>query len=324
MVNHFASLLVNFNLSYLESERDEYLLGGNAVDVSDFLLVTQGGYYLYINGAVSQQDARKDYSALTNKDYSPMNLPDALETFHSILYPEKSSKYYKQFLLYSYLRLIDATNLREQVKAYDKRITYDLEEFSEYFRSPRLSPTTTNDLSFKLLVSGDMVTNEFTEAFSNHIVVSQIGQTGAISIYSITQREYYKPGVPSSSKLTGMDVDISQFIDPTKPTVTRPIALSETGLSIILTGPFDQFSQTLGKVWTFSAEAPFVFDYSSKLALIDNSDQKIDTMLNYARDISNPVFENIWRGHHNSVYRLAGLLVAYVERMNFVWETKRT
>jgi hypothetical protein len=121
-----------------------------------------------------------------------------------------------------------------------------------------------------------------------------------------------------------MEIDLSQYIDPLRPTVTKPIALSDTGLSITLTGPFNQFALTSGKVWTFSAEAPFIFDYSSKLALINSSTQKVDDMLNYAKDIANPVFENIWRGHHNSVYKLAGLLVAYVERMNFVWETKRT
>jgi hypothetical protein len=324
MVNHFASLLVNFNLSYLEAERDEYLLAGDNLDIPDFLLVTQGGDYLYISGATSQQETRRDYSALTNKDYSPMVLPEALENFHNILYPEKSSKYYKQFLLYSYLRLINATSLKDQVKVYDKRITYDLEEFSEYFRSPRLSPTNTNDLNFKLLVSGDMTTSDFTQAFSNHIIVSQIGQTGTISIYSITQGEYYTPGEPPSSRLAGMEIELSQYIDPLKPTITRPIALSDTGLSIILTGPFDRFSSTSGKAWAFSAEAPFIFDYNSKLALINNSDQKIDAMLNYAKNISNPVFENIWRGHYNSVYKLAGLLAAYVERMNFVWETRRT
>ena len=323
MVNHFASLLCNLNLSYLDIERDEYLLAGDSPDSPDFFLVTQGGYYIYLDGSVAQE-ASKSYSVLTNRNYNPIELPPELGNFHSLLFSEKGSKYYQQFLLYCYLRVVAATNLKDHVKTFDNRITYNLEEFSEYFRSPRLSPTTTNDINFKLLVSGGMDTSEGTESFSNHIAISQLQNTSKVAIYSITQREYYRPGEFSSKTLTGMEVNLSEFIDPARPQVTKPIALSDTGLTISITGPFDRFTDTPGKVWTFSTEAPFVFDFSSKLALIKNSDSKVDEMLNYAKDITNPVFENIWRSHHNSVYSLAGLLVAYVERMNLIWETRRT
>lgn len=323
MVNHFASLLSNLDLSSTMGDRDEYLLAGGSLDTAEFFLVTRGGDRIYLSGAV-EQESIKSYSALTYKYYIPLELPPELENFRSLLFAERGAKYYQQFLLYCYLRLLAATNLKDYVKVYDKRITYDLEEFSEYFRSSRLSPTTTNDTRFKLLVHGNMPTDDSSESFANHVVVGQLHNTSAISIYSVTQAEYYKPGKFASKRIDGMSVELLDFIDPSNPRVTKPIALSDTGLSISLTGPLDQLTSTANKVWTFSTEAPFIFDFPAKLALIKNSDRKVDAMLSYSKDSVNPAFEYIWRAHPNSIYALAGLLLAYVERVNLVWETRRT
>ena len=95
MVNHYASLLLN-------------LPGQNA----------PGGVQSYF----------------INHDYYPVNLPIDLAQLYGFLFPTGTSNYQKQFLCYNYLRLLDSTGLTDTLLSFDKRITYDLNTLTEYFR----------------------------------------------------------------------------------------------------------------------------------------------------------------------------------------------
>ena len=95
-----------------------------------------------------------------------------------------------------------------------------------------------------------------------------------------------------------------------------------------ITGPFQggdiDFSTTSTKTWSFTVETPFNFNFSSKFDELETSYQAVDDMFLKYRESSNVSYEHLWRQHFNSVYRFAGLLLAYVERVNQVWQSEAT
>jgi hypothetical protein len=78
------------------------------------------------------------------------------------------------------------------------------------------------------------------------------------------------------------------------------------------------------KIWSFSSNVPPRFDLLSKIKEIDARDYVVDNMLNFNKDHCDISYENIWRQHYNDIYRFAGLLLAYVERVNLVCQKRLT
>jgi hypothetical protein len=78
------------------------------------------------------------------------------------------------------------------------------------------------------------------------------------------------------------------------------------------------------KIWSFSTNIPPKFDLIGKIKEIDSRDYVVDNMLSFHKDGCDVNHENIWRQHYNDVYRFAGLLLAYVERVNLVCQRRLT
>jgi hypothetical protein len=113
------------------------------------------------------------------------------------------------------------------------------------------------------------------------------------------------------------------------PTISRSIAIGETGLKFNITGPFTAeapkgFLTTGNRTWAFSAEAPFTFDFSAKMKELTANYQIVENMLAYGEELCNLSYSRMWHMHYNDTYRLAALLLAYVERVDFVWQKRLT
>jgi len=63
-----------------------------------------------------------------------------------------------------------------------------------------------------------------------------------------------------------------------------------------------------------------VFDFNAKLNELLLNSLAVDDMLNYSKELCSTTYENLWRTHYNVVYKFVGLLLAYVERVNLVWQ----
>jgi hypothetical protein len=316
MVNHFASLLANLDMVNSSIAFQHYTLSTSHTGQG---LILSTGNPLGIEELEGVPSINKDYSVLINKDYNPIILPAELQQFYNIIFHASASKHYKQFLLYCYLRLIAATDRAADVKTYDNRISYVLDDLVDFFHTPRLLVVQNPQEPFQLLVSGNFSTSTDVKSGVNHFAVRQVGNSSNILIYSLTDHLYVKQGETASMDPVNMEIALD-FIG----NVSAPVTIGGTGLSITLAGDFNTFNNTANKLWFFSAEAPLKFDLLGIVSELEACQEVVSNMLGFGRDHCNISYENMWNQHFNIVYRFAGLLLAYVERVHNVWRMTLT
>jgi hypothetical protein len=309
MVNHFASLLSNLNLYAMAQTAVSYLL----VASDNHNVVSSDSYLIELAGEYERSaEMVQLVSPIVNRNFNQIDLPQELKPFYNILFPESASNYYKQFLLYCYLRIVDSTDRREEIKKYDNRVSYNLDLIRDYFKFNRVYLDDTNPKDYKLLVFGKLLSSTSANFYSNSFLISQVPNTPGVQVYSSTQNQFYKPfslPTPSSNNST---ITLSS----TRAGITDPVPVGDTGLFFSIVGSFDNFLSPYSRSWKFTAEAPFHFDFSAKMVEFENYQHVVDKMLNYRKSECNASHENLWNMHHSDVYRFAGLLLAYVERVN--------
>jgi hypothetical protein len=328
MVNHFATLLANMSLKEYNYLVGKYALATNKQLMKAVAIPNRAGAYISLNKKFAYPQVISYQTFLLNQDYVKVNLPIALREFHNLLFSSNSGVYYNQFLLYCYLKLIESTSLSDDVKKYDKRITYRLEEIDEYFSLARVSPVRSTQNAYNLLIFGNPETPDNPEHPVDSITISQVPYTNKVLVYSAIEKKYYKNGVAPSADSEEMQIPLT-VPDPSKG-ITAPVQIGSTGLSFSIGGDLgnldnsSDFVASPYKTWKFSVEYKMKFDFLDKFNQIEQSQRVVEDMLNYSKTLCNMSYENIWQQHFNSVHRFAGLLMAYVERMNLVWERKLT
>jgi hypothetical protein len=328
MVNHFATLLANMSLKEYNYLVGKYALAADKQTFSAIAIPNKTGAYISLNKLFAYPEITNYQSLLLNYDYVKIDLPIALKEFHKLIFPEKNGIYYNQFLLYCYLKIIDSTIFSEEVKIYDKRITYRLAEIQEYFGASRISPVTSYQNEYDLLVFGSPETPNNPEHPLDVFTIKQVPYTNNVLVFSSMDKKYHKHGFAPSSNAEVMQIPLS-VVSPEKG-LTTPTKIGTTGLSFSIGGDIGDLSNSSNfvssedKTWKFSVEYKMHFDFFDKFNQIVQSQRTVEDMFDYARSNSNLNYENIWHRHFNSVYRFAGLLLAYVEKINLVWERKLT
>ena len=287
MVNHYASLLLNLAGEKYVSENKSYFTG---------------------------------------YDYSPIELPLALQQFYYSLFPRESSFYYKQFLCYCFLRILDSVNMYSDVIKYDPRVTYDLDDLKEYFRLNRISSPTTSNFAFNLVVLGKYEIKQSNNYYFNSYTVEQNEFLPEVYVYSDVDKVFLKNEKQSAIKSDDMRIPL--FIAPTKgstpASMTQSVPVGNTGLSFVLTGNFSslpgegKFTQTANKYWNFIVESPFTFEFIEFFNQLTRKESSIARMINYG-EAKTPTNLNIWMNHFNEAYRFAGLLNMFIEKVNTEW-----
>ena len=315
MVNHFATLLANIDLSYTDITKRYKHLNNSAIDLgttknqkittSIFDLIPKKVY---------------KYSVLIARNYIPIALPYELESFYNLLFPDNSSNYYKLFLLYNYLRLVEATDRKKDITKYDGRISYDINSIEEYFRFDKKTKPLSSSPEFQLLLNGSYIVDETVNNYKNDFIIYQIDSSRDILVYSTTQQLFYKKGEKPKKNPTGMAHVLSIGADSK---LSQVIDIPGTGLTFCITGPLDNFMSSANKRWGFSVENAFKFDFKDLLDNIEKNSRIVENMLNYNRASSNLTYERLWQMHYNDVYRFVGLLLSYIEKVNTVWQNAR-
>jgi hypothetical protein len=223
--------------------------------------------------------------------------------------------------LYSYLRIVDSTDRKDDIKKYDNRLTYDLSSIEEYFRFYKKTSPVASDQNYTILVSGDLKTDEQVNGYKNDFVIYQQENSRNLYVYSITQSRFYKKGQAPSKNPTGMENLLSFGSSASS---SNLIEIGDTGLRFAIAGPLDNFMTTADKRWGFSAEAPFKFDFNECLKHLEQNTRIVEEMLAFDSDKCDLSYTNLWQMHYNGVYRLAGLLLAYVQRVNIVCQNAQT
>jgi hypothetical protein len=84
------------------------------------------------------------------------------------------------------------------------------------------------------------------------------------------------------------------------------------------------FAHSPNKVWKFAVSAAPTFNILDKIKALDAYSYAVEAMFSYEHSSCNNTYQNLWNLHFNPAYRLAGLLLAYVERVNLVWQKLAT
>jgi hypothetical protein len=313
MVNHFASLLANIDLRAIDTVVRQYELvfGGTST-------ISAAGGVLTVGKFTTIAENRL-LLPLVDRNYNPITLPQELQRVYNVLFPATISTHYKQFLLYSYLRVVNSTDRADDVKLVDSRISYVLDDLIDYFKFRNISIIASNAPTYSLLVSGNGVSDENSRSFTAVYDVTQ-NSASTVLLYSPTQGLYYHPAKSPSKFYENMSVPVTPSADPL---VSLPITINGTGLTCLIGGK-TTFAATNNKAWRFSVDSPVEFNILDKIKTIDAYGVTVDNMFKYQQSICTQAYQNMWNMHFNPVYRLAGLLLAYVERVNLVWQKRAT
>jgi hypothetical protein len=177
-----------------------------------------------------------------------------------------------------------------------------------------------NSKDFELQVDGGIKSSQDINSATAYFNVQQVGNTNAVLIYSPTNKKYYRPGAPASTDSTDMQVAIVGSSGSL--TTSSTIAIGDSGLTFTLSGNLSNFTTVGNKYWSFNSTTPLVFDFTAKLAELSSRPATVDAMLEYSKELCSGSYENLWRLHYNNVYKVTGLLLAYVERVNLIWQQK--
>jgi hypothetical protein len=318
MVNHFATLLINLDLKEFNALRERYLLADN----SDLLLLAQSNndrsYKIALGDYYTELEYMDKVSLYINRKFKKVALPEPLTKFYEMLFPAEASFHYKHFLLYSCLRLIAATVYSDDVAVYDNRLTYSLDDSIEYFRFSKIFTPAISSNAYDIIVTGQVETLENIEESKNSFIVRQVGNTPSVTVFSATQKKYYKAGKIPTQKAKDMEIPL---IFQGRNSAQIPVG--DVGLKFSFTGDMTNFTGTANKNWRFAVQAPFNFKFQKIMQTFKIREDVVTNMLRYAEDKCNSTYSNLWLTHYNDVYRFAGLLMAYVERVNSVWLENR-
>jgi hypothetical protein len=257
-------------------------------------------------------------SYFTAKDFAAVQLPRELKKLHTLLFPTNTSFYYRQFLCYSYLRLLESTRNNETVLTADHRITYDLDKLEEYFRILRISAPVSSSFNYGLLLAGELVPAHNENYYYNRYEIRQLGFSTKIVVFRETDGMFIKDGLESPEVSSSVEIDL--VAAPGSSSQTKEVRLGVTGLYFIITGKLNQFADSKDKTWSFVVEAPMLFNFHELLKLLDRQSTILDDFFKYeetAEDLEN---YKLWKSHFNSVYRFSGLLNSYVNKAHKVWQ----
>jgi hypothetical protein len=259
---------------------------------------------LFLN--LSDQGDPNEYIA---PGFNSLSLPSELQNFYNLIYPLNSSRYYKQFIAYYCENLLHASGQTQYLTSFDSRITYDLSDLGTYFSLAQNSNPSTTDSAFSLLVTGYYNLTSSLNTFYDNFVITQLGASNQVTVYSTVQNLYLKGSLTSQSS-AGMGINLT-FTNNT----SNLIPIGQTGISISISGIGANFGNNPNKQWSFLAQAPFQFDFPSFYNNFLNSSIAVDNMIEYGTATDSSSL-NLWRQHFNTVYRLSGLLNLYTLKVN--------
>jgi hypothetical protein len=245
------------------------------------------------------------------EEFSAKKLPNDLQKIYDKLFPPKSSRFYRLFLVTGYLKMIDTVGLTNYVLALDNRISYELDT-KEYFKIHRRSNTVVSeDNGFALNVLTKFGTVTYNNYNHDTFLIEQVNDTNQIRIFSriknmyVKDKEEYKDKEDSDAYITVTFEDSS---------TSNIIQIGQTGVTFnfVNIGQND-FTATGDKSWEFIIESPYTVDLLSVIRQLESTDP-FKTLNKYNNNLNE--LEEMWLSEFNSIYKFAALLVAFTYTIN--------
>jgi hypothetical protein len=243
-----------------------------------------------------------------------LQLTPELQAVYNLLFPANTSRSYKQFLYYYYEQLLRATNQLQFLNGVDSRVTYTPEQLGNYFQINRVSVPVGTSSAFPLLVTGAYSFPATLSGNYEGFVVTQLGSSSNIVVYSNQQKAYLNGPIKTISPDASVQISIT-FTN----NISNLFPIGTTGLSARISGISGNFGAVGNKSWTFVAESPFELNFNTFFESLTQAYSTVEQLL-----LSSPIdqtSQNLWQFHFNPVYRFAGLLNSYFIKVNALCPT---
>jgi|GEM_PF-7023025 len=241
-------------------------------------------------------------------DYRTLALPQELTKVYNILFPKGISRLYKIFLAQNYLNIIKAANLDSEIITFDPRISYN--NNPNFFKINRITNPIISHERHPIYVYGKYTTNAINQNYYDSFLISQIDNTQKVSVYSKVRNVYLNENIIYEELTPEAEI----LLDFTDPNISKPVSIGSVGVTFTIAN-YNEFFDTSDKTWEFIVEAPYVFEFNKIFNSLSNN-EITDPVFKYRTDIDVSKYENYWKLHYNPVYRLAGLLIALVKKIN--------
>jgi len=251
------------------------------------------------------------YNTHIAPEYSPIVLPLDLAEVYGIFYPS-SNFVAKLQLTHAYMALIAGCGLEEAITALDPRVTYDLQG-SKTFITPRAIsvgvPTTTEaqDPAIALRVFN----YEYLPAWLDSRIVRSVSIEQQTNTNNI--RVYENASQIGSQSTLSFSGGLSNVI-----TVPNPDNAANKLFDFNIKHPTSPaFTATSGKKWTVTFTIPALDLISRQLAVCKSKLGAINSVLSKYSSVPNAQsYDKLWATHFNDNFRLAGLFIGLIYRMN--------
>ncbi len=228
-------------------------------------------------------------SSFSEYDYDPV-----LSKIFTLLYPANISVTQRLAVGHNLLKVVQAAGLEADLGLFDSRLTYPLDTF-EFFKYNQISGIVSSHEDAVLKVYGTLGSR-----VDRHFEEFTITQDSSSLVTNITMSE-----IPT---------DVPEFSLVFTAGVSQSVSIPTTDLTFRITT--DTAAPAYERTWVFRAEAPIQYDIRNLLSVLENETNAIDEMLLWTPKFDTTNYENLWRLHDNPVYRIAGLLLAFVARLD--------
>ena len=250
------------------------------------------------------------YNVHISPDYAVLPLPLDLTEVYDIFYPSPNLVPKLQ-LTHAYMALLHGCGLEEAITALDPRVTYDIENPNAYFTQRALStgaPTTTE--AKNPLIALRVFNYEYSPAWLD----ARITRTVSIEQQTNTNNvNIYEDSTQIGSGTLTFSGGRSNLIS-----VSNPDNPKNKLFDFYIQHPASPaFTSTSGKKWTVTFTIPVLDLISRQMSICRAKLGSINGVLSrYGASPSASSHDQLWTSHFNDNYRLAGLFVGLIYRMN--------
>ena len=250
------------------------------------------------------------HSLHIDPSFNKLTLPADVALVYGLLFPNSNVES-KLYLVDAYLALLKATGLDQAALELDSRITYTLEDSSSLFNTKRFSVgiPSASYAAAKWLRVANFNLNLLPLDYDVNITLTIAQLTNTTNVQVTRGATIWR----ASTALVFTD-DVSAPISVYNPADVNNKAFD---FSLKYTGGATTFVNSSAKSWTVRLSLPFNLIWSDRAINLQKNINTVTQVINsYPGFPSSTSYDNMWNQHFNSNYRLAGLVVALMYRMN--------
>lgn len=246
-------------------------------------------------------------SVSIDKTYGGVTLPSDLTEVYDFLFPTTLTFKSKLHLAHVYMNLVNATGLAAVFDAYDVRKTYKLKDGNKYFQPGSVS----------VGVPSVPVVGDWLRTFNFNYPALDLDATTSVD-FTLAQTNSTNYITLTDSEGNSWDVGPNQlsFTDGLSQTVSvfnnRAVCIFQFVIKYA-----GDFTATASKTWKILLTAPNEIIIKNRWDAVSNNFNKVAQALDRTKGSPDPSsYDRLFLKHFNINYRLAGLLVGLIYRMN--------